>query len=48
VGGAYLGVNFIISHNYEGVRTVLSDADRSKHVKRDWAFEQVSGPVTLA
>ena len=48
VGGAYLGVNFIISHNYEGVRTVLSDADRSKHVKRDWAFEQVSGPVKLA
>jgi len=42
VGGAYLGVNFIISHNYEGVRTVLADADRSKHVKRDWAFEQVS------
>jgi len=47
VGGAYLGVNFIISHNYEGVRTVLADADRSKHVKRDWAFEQVETSSTV-
>ena len=36
-----LGLNFIISHNFEGVRAVLKDSDRSKHVKRDWAFEQV-------
>ena len=47
VGGMYLGVNFIISHNYEGVKTVLSDADRSKHVKRDWAFEQVETSSTV-
>ena len=45
VGGGYLGLNFIISHNYEGVRAVLKDSDRSKHVKRDWAFEQVPPKV---
>jgi hypothetical protein len=37
----YLGVNFVISHNFEGVHSVLADADRSKHVKRDWAVDQV-------
>ncbi len=41
-GGRYLGVNFVISHNFEGVRSVLEDADRAKHVKRDWAYEQVT------
>ena len=41
VGGAYLGINFVISHNYEGVSPVVSSADKTKHTKRDWAFEQV-------
>ena len=34
-------MNFVISHNFEGVRSVLDDPDRSKHVQRDWAREQV-------
>lgn len=45
VGGAYLGVNFVISHNYEGVSSVLTHQDKAKHVKRDWAFEQVLSPL---
>lgn len=45
--GLYLGVNFIISHNFEGVRWVLSDADRARHTKRDWAFEQVETSSTV-
>mmetsp|Transcript_103557 Transcript_103557/g.167018 ORF Transcript_103557/g.167018 Transcript_103557/m.167018 type:complete len:425 (-) Transcript_103557:293-1567(-) len=47
IGGMYLGVNFIISHNYEGVKTVLKDSDRSKHVKKDWAYEQVETSSTV-
>jgi len=47
VGGMYLGVNFVISHNYEGVSSVLTSEDRKKHVKRDWAFEQVETSSTV-
>uniref|UniRef100_A0A7S0VTU3 Cytochrome b5 heme-binding domain-containing protein n=1 Tax=Hemiselmis tepida TaxID=464990 RepID=A0A7S0VTU3_9CRYP len=47
VGGAYLGVNFVISHNFEGAKSVLDTADRSKHTKRDWAFEQVETSSTV-
>jgi len=47
IGGMYLGVNFIISHNYEGVKTVLQHSDRSKHVKKDWAYEQVETSSTV-
>jgi fatty acid desaturase len=47
VGGGYLGLNFIISHNFEGVKTVLKDSDRSKHAKKDWAVEQVETSSTV-
>jgi fatty acid desaturase (delta-4 desaturase) len=36
VGGAYLGVNFIISHNFEGVKHI-----NKSYSKRDWCITQV-------
>ncbi|EKX52416.1 hypothetical protein GUITHDRAFT_161182, partial [Guillardia theta CCMP2712] len=47
VGGSYLGFNFVISHNFEGARSVLDSTDRSKHEKRDWSFDQVETSSTV-
>jgi fatty acid desaturase (delta-4 desaturase) len=40
VGGFYLGINFIISHNFEDVSYTFDK-------KKDWAFEQVETSSTV-
>jgi linoleoyl-CoA desaturase len=36
-GGLYLGINFIISHNFEGVKNIGTD----RNSKIDWAIAQI-------
>ena len=43
VGGVYLGINFIISHNFEGVKNISLDENK----KYDWAFTQVETSSTV-
>jgi len=42
VGGFYLGINFIISHNFEGVSYISSS-----NQKKDWAFHQIETSSTV-
>lgn len=39
VGGFYLGINFIISHNFEGVKKIEND--------KDWAISQIETSSTV-
>lgn len=41
VGGFYLGINFIISHNFEGVSYIIPNN------KKDWAIQQVETSSTV-
>lgn len=41
IGGLYLGINFIISHNFEGTCCSLT-FDEEKENKNDWAVEQIT------
>jgi len=43
VGGLYLGLNFIISHNFEGVKSFIYD----KTEKKDWALLQAETSSTV-
>ena len=43
VGGIYLGVNFIISHNFEGVLSDTRDASDT----RDWAISQIESSSSV-
>ena len=45
VGGIYLGVNFIISHNFEGV--LNNSAKAAKAAKADWAISQIESSSTV-
>jgi fatty acid desaturase (delta-4 desaturase) len=44
VGGIYLGVNFIISHNFEGV---LNNSAKAKETKIDWAISQIKSSSSV-
>ena len=44
VGGIYLGVNFIISHNFEGV---LNNSAKAKETKTDWAISQIKSSSSV-
>jgi len=42
VGGGYLGINFIISHNFEGVKHM-----NKNYAQRDWCITQVETSSTV-
>lgn len=44
IGGAYLGINFIISHNFEGVKPIMTVYSQDK---KDWARVQVESSSTV-
>jgi fatty acid desaturase (delta-4 desaturase) len=44
IGGAYLGINFIISHNFEGVRPIMTQYNKDK---KDWERQQVESSSTV-
>ena len=46
IGGLYLGINFIISHNFEGTLCSLS-FDNVSDKKKDWAIEQINTSSTV-
>jgi fatty acid desaturase (delta-4 desaturase) len=45
VGGIYLGVNFIISHNFEGV--LNNSANAALAAKADWSVSQIESSSTV-
>jgi fatty acid desaturase (delta-4 desaturase) len=49
VGGAYLGINFIISHNFEGVlnNTNNNSNANSNNTNNDWAISQIESSSTV-
>jgi fatty acid desaturase len=42
VGGAYLGINFIISHNFEGVKHL-----DHQYTEKDWCITQIETSSTV-
>lgn len=54
VGGFYLGINFIISHNFEGVSYIIPKETNDEHINthnndtdRDWAIQQIETSSTV-
>jgi fatty acid desaturase (delta-4 desaturase) len=47
VGGIYLGLNFIISHNFEGVPNNRMASSPSQPTPNDWAISQVESSSTV-
>ena len=51
VGGIYLGVNFIISHNFEGVlnnsANTANTANAANAATTDWAVSQIESSSTV-
>ena len=51
VGGIYLGVNFIISHNFEGVlnnsANIANTANAANAATTDWAVSQIESSSTV-
>jgi len=45
VGGIYLGVNFIISHNFEGV--LNNSANANANANADWAISQIESSSSV-
>jgi fatty acid desaturase (delta-4 desaturase) len=47
VGGAYLGINFIISHNFEGVSNNTTNTTNTTTNNNDWAISQIESSSTV-
>jgi len=45
VGGFYLGINFIISHNFEGVSYKIPNDE--KDIKKNWVIQQIESSSTV-
>jgi len=47
IGGLYLGINFIISHNFEGVKKIEKLKDNNGNSKIDWVISQIETSSTV-
>ena len=47
IGGLYLGINFIISHNFEGVKKIEKLKDNNGNSKIEWVISQIETSSTV-